>query len=53
MDAKKGFILVAVALVLIYTITQPNEAATAVQGLLGWLKDGAAAILGWFGLGGG
>ncbi|WP_291417126.1 hypothetical protein [Actinophytocola sp.] len=45
MDAKKAIILVAVALVLFYVITQPTQAAEAVQGLLGWLKDGAEAII--------
>jgi hypothetical protein len=44
-DAKKAIILVAVALVLFYVITQPTQAASAVQGLLGWLKDGAEAII--------
>ncbi|MGH3759924.1 hypothetical protein [Actinophytocola sp.] len=45
MDAKKAMILVGVALVLFYVITQPSQAANAVQGLLGWLKDGAEAII--------
>lgn len=45
MDAKKAMILVSVALVLFYVITQPTQAANAVQGLLGWLKDGAEAII--------
>ncbi len=45
MDAKKAMILVVVALVLFYVITQPTAAAEAVQGLLGWLKDGAEAII--------
>jgi hypothetical protein len=44
-DAKKAMILVGVALVLFYVITQPTAAAGAVQGLLGWLKDGAEAII--------
>jgi hypothetical protein len=45
MDAKKAMMLVGVALVLFYVITQPTQAAAAVQGLLGWLKDGAEAII--------
>lgn len=45
MDAKKLIILVAVAVVLFYVITQPTQAAGAVQGLLGWLRDGAEAII--------
>jgi hypothetical protein len=44
-DAKKAMMLVGVALVLFYVITQPTQAANAVQGLLGWLKDGAEAII--------
>jgi hypothetical protein len=44
-DAKKAMILAGVALVLFYVITQPTQAANAVQGLLGWLKDGAEAII--------
>jgi hypothetical protein len=44
-DAKKAMILVGVALVLFYVITQPTAAAEAVQGLLGWLQDGAEAII--------
>lgn len=37
--------LVGVALVLFYVITQPAQAAEAVQGILGWLRDGAEAII--------
>jgi hypothetical protein len=44
-DAKKAMILAGVALVLFYVITQPTAAAEAVQSLLGWLKDGAEAII--------
>jgi hypothetical protein len=44
-DAKKAIILVAVALVLFYVITQPTQAAEAVQGILGWLRDGAEALI--------
>lgn len=47
MDAKKAMLLVGVALVLFYTITQPQVAADAVQGVLGSLKDGAATIIGF------
>lgn len=45
MNAKKAMILVGVALVLFYVITQPSQAAEAVQGILGWLRDGAEAII--------
>ena len=45
MKAKKVLMLVGVALVLFYVITQPGQAAEAVQGILGWLRDGAEAII--------
>ncbi|MDQ3406314.1 MAG: hypothetical protein M3443_20700 [Actinomycetota bacterium] len=45
MDAKKAAILVVVALLLFYVITQPTQAADAVQSLFGWLRDGAEAII--------
>jgi hypothetical protein len=44
-DAKKIMIFAGVALVLFYVITQPANAANAVQSLLGWLEDGAEAII--------
>jgi hypothetical protein len=44
-NAKKAMILVGVALVLFYVITQPSQAAEAVQGILSWLRDGAEAII--------
>ncbi|GAA2983875.1 hypothetical protein [Actinokineospora diospyrosa] len=45
MNAKKVVLLVAVALVLFYVISQPTQAAQAVQGLFSWLRDGAEAII--------
>ncbi|WP_169735406.1 hypothetical protein [Actinokineospora inagensis] len=45
MNVRKVVILVAVALVLFYVVSQPTQAAQAVQGLLGWLRDGAEAII--------
>ncbi|PPK61601.1 hypothetical protein V5P93_005305 [Actinokineospora auranticolor] len=45
MNAKKVVTLVAVALVLFYVISQPNQAAQAVQDLLSWLREGAEAII--------
>jgi hypothetical protein len=45
MNAKKAMMLVAVALILFYVITQPTQAAEAVQGILGWLREGAEAII--------
>lgn len=45
MKAKKVLMLVGVALVLFYVITQPGPAAQAVQDILGWLREGAEAII--------
>ena len=45
MDVKKIATLVVAAIVLFYVITQPNQAGLAVQGILGWLRDGAEAII--------
>ncbi|MFL6125154.1 hypothetical protein [Actinophytocola sp.] len=45
MKAKKVLMLVGVALVLFYVITQPGPAAQAVQEILGWLRQGAEAII--------
>ena len=35
----------AAPVVLFYVVTQPNQAGLAVQGILGWLRDGAEAII--------
>jgi hypothetical protein len=48
MDAKKVMVAVFVGLVLFYAITQPTQATAAITTLLGWLKDGATAIMGYF-----
>ncbi len=45
MNVKKVMIVVFVALALFYVITQPGQAAGMVQGILGWLRDGAEAII--------
>ena len=45
MNAKKIVLLAVVALLLFYLITQPTQSADAVQSLLGWLRDGAEAII--------
>jgi hypothetical protein len=45
MKAKKVLMLVGVALVLFYVITQPGPAAEAVQDILSALRDGAEAII--------
>lgn len=52
MDAKKAMLVVAAGLVLFYVATNPNQAATAVQGLLDWLGNGLVAFAGLFGVGG-
>jgi len=40
-------LLVMVALVLFYVITQPTVAVDAVTTVLGSLKDGAATVIGF------
>lgn len=42
---KKVLVFGVVALVLFLLISRPNESADAVQSALGWLRDGAEAIL--------
>jgi hypothetical protein len=44
-NIKKIVIIAVIALVLFYLITQPNQSAEAVQTALGWLRDGAEAII--------
>lgn len=45
MDAKRLIVLVVVALLLFMLITQPTQSATAVHNVLGWLRNGAEAII--------
>lgn len=45
MDVKKLATIVVAAIVLFYVITQPTQAGQAVQDILGWLRDGAEAII--------
>ncbi|WP_165777450.1 hypothetical protein [Amycolatopsis antarctica] len=42
---KKVLIVGVIALVLFFLISQPNQSADAVQTALGWLRDGAEAIV--------
>jgi hypothetical protein len=42
---KNILVIGVVALVLFLLITQPTESAEAVQTALGWLRDGAEAIV--------
>jgi hypothetical protein len=45
MDVKKILTIVVAAVVLFYVITEPAAAGQAVQDILGWLRDGAEAII--------
>ncbi|WP_185845871.1 hypothetical protein [Kibdelosporangium aridum] len=45
MNVKKIVLLAVIALLLFYLITQPTGSANAVQTVLGWLRDGAEAII--------
>lgn len=45
MNAKKVISLAVVALLLFLLITQPTQSAEGVQTVLGWLQDGAEAII--------
>lgn len=45
MNAKKLILLVVVAFVLFFLITQPNESANVVDTVLNWLKNGAESII--------
>ncbi len=45
---KKVLIVGVVALVLFLLITQPQQSADFVHRVLGWLKDGAEAIVTFF-----
>lgn len=44
-NVKKIVLLAVVALLLFYLITQPTQSAEGVQTVLGWLRDGADAII--------
>jgi hypothetical protein len=44
-NGKKIVLLAIVALMLFYLITQPQQSADAVHTVLGWLRDGADAII--------
>lgn len=45
MNVKKVLLLAVVALLVFYLITQPTQSANAVHSVLGWLRDGADAII--------
>lgn len=44
-NLKKALLIGAVGLVLFFLITQPTQSAGAVHTVLGWLQDGADAIV--------
>lgn len=45
MDAKKVLLIVGVALIAFYVITQPAQGAAAITSVLGWLRDGVMALI--------
>ncbi|WP_328607851.1 hypothetical protein OG943_01550 [Amycolatopsis sp. NBC_00345] len=45
---KKIVVVGVVVLVLFFLITQPTQSADLVHRVLGWLKDGAEAIVTFF-----
>ena len=44
-NAKKILIVAVVALVLFFLISKPTQSADVVHNVLGWLRDGAEAIV--------
>jgi hypothetical protein len=44
-NLKKLVVLLVVAFVLFFLITQPHESADVVDNILTWLKDGAESII--------
>ena len=44
-NAKKFLVVAVVALVLFFLITKPTQSADVVHNVLGWLQDGAEAIV--------
>lgn len=45
MRAKTFFLWTIVAIVVFLVISNPSHAAVMVQGILGWLRHGAEAII--------
>lgn len=45
MNSKKIAGWIVVALILFFVIAQPGQAATLVHNILGWLQEGAAAVI--------
>lgn len=44
-NTKKLIVLLVVAFLLFYLISQPTQSAATVHNILGWLKTGAEAII--------
>jgi cell shape-determining protein MreC len=44
-NMKKVVIVAVVALVLFFLITRPTQSADVVHNILGWLRNGAEAIV--------
>ncbi|GAA5163864.1 MULTISPECIES: hypothetical protein [Amycolatopsis] len=44
-NTKKIVIVAVVAFVLFFLISRPTQSAEVVQNVLGWLRDGAEAIV--------
>ncbi|WP_179956722.1 hypothetical protein [Amycolatopsis anabasis] len=44
-NVKKILIVGVIALVLFFLISRPTQSADAVHNVLGWLRDGAEAIV--------
>ncbi|HEX3780165.1 MAG TPA: hypothetical protein VHX38_10890 [Pseudonocardiaceae bacterium] len=44
-NLKKLIVLLVVAFLLFFLITQPQGSANVVDSILNWLKDGATAIV--------
>lgn len=44
-NTKKIVIVAVVALALFFLVTRPNESADVVHNALGWLRNGAEAIV--------
>ncbi|HET6504600.1 MAG TPA: hypothetical protein VFG87_27950 [Amycolatopsis sp.] len=44
-NTKKVLIVVVVAFVLFFLITRPTQSADVVHNILGWLRNGAEAIV--------
>jgi hypothetical protein len=44
-NVQRLIVVVVVVFVVFYVITQPTQSANAVHTILGWLKNGADALI--------